>query len=73
MARSSLTITDETAGKLRQAKAGLSYAAGRSLTMDGCVAYLLAHWLATHPVGLAVSQPAPDPEPPARRRTGARA
>lgn len=54
MARSSLTITDGTADALRRAKPALSFATGRALTMDGCIAYLLTHWLQTHPLGAQV-------------------
>jgi len=70
MARSSLTITDATADALRRAKPALSYATGRALTMDGCVAYLLDHWTATHPYGEPLRQ-ARAAEQVKRQRQGA--
>lgn len=73
MARSSLTITDDTAAALRRAKPALSLATQTPLTMDGCVAYLLRHWAATHPLGSQVPA-APAAVPTDRRaRAAARA
>lgn len=68
MARSSLTITDATAGDLRHFKPALSYAAGRMLTMDGCVSYLLDHWLATHPQAQLLANAGEAARPSARRQ-----
>jgi len=72
MARSSLTITDATADELRRVKPALSYATGRALTMDGCIAYLLDHWLATHPYGGPLRRAQAADRDERMRRAGAR-
>lgn len=70
MTRAQLTITGTTADALRVAKPALSYAAGKTLTMDGCVDYLLAYWLRTHPVGQAHIAPDPAAVDAAEARQG---
>ena len=45
MARATIKISQDTAARLRDAMVGLSSDAGRLLTIDGAIGYLLDYWL----------------------------